>query len=176
HRRPDKPTRLRVRFQSRARSGPPETGRLRECSTGRDLVLSLGGTRRRIVRSPRAHQIHSSPVPAARARDSRTPPLRGSRNRVVADRTRPGRIPAVGRGRVRTRLIFAAIGAIAALTGAAAWWATRVPREPSIPTPSISAGAIWTTSFKDTAGATHSLGEFQGQVVVINFWATWCAP
>jgi len=77
---------------------------------------------------------------------------------------------------VRTRLIFAAVGAIASLTGAAAWWATRVPREPSIPTPSISAGAIWTTSFKDTAGASHSLGEFQGQVLVINFWATWCAP
>ena len=77
---------------------------------------------------------------------------------------------------MRTRLIFAGIGAIAALTGAASWWATRVPREPSTPPPSISAGAIWTTSFKDTAGATHSLGEFQGQVVVINFWATWCAP
>jgi thiol-disulfide isomerase/thioredoxin len=77
---------------------------------------------------------------------------------------------------VRTRLIFAFIGATSVLAGAAAWWATRVPREPSIPTPSISAGAVWTAPFKDTRGASHSLGEFQGQVVVINFWATWCAP
>jgi thiol-disulfide isomerase/thioredoxin len=77
---------------------------------------------------------------------------------------------------VHARLTFAGIGAIAALAGAAAWWATRVPREPLVPTSSISAGAIWSASFKDTRGASHSLGEFQGQVVVINFWATWCAP
>src|SRR5258705_81511 len=84
-------------------------------------------------------------------------------------------LPSLGRGRVHARLTFAGVGAIAALAGAAAWWATRVPREPSIPTPSISAGAIWAAAFKDTRGASHSLGEFQGQVVVINFWATWCA-
>lgn len=28
----------------------------------------------------------------------------------------------------------------------------------------------------DEAGARRSLGEFQGKVVVLNFWATWCTP
>jgi thiol-disulfide isomerase/thioredoxin len=25
-------------------------------------------------------------------------------------------------------------------------------------------------------GKTHSLGEFRGKIVVLNFWATWCLP
>jgi thiol-disulfide isomerase/thioredoxin len=31
-------------------------------------------------------------------------------------------------------------------------------------------------TIKDTAGATHSLKALKGQWVIINFWATWCAP
>ena len=31
-------------------------------------------------------------------------------------------------------------------------------------------------SFTDPQGQRHSLGEFQGKVLVVNFWATWCAP
>lgn len=31
-------------------------------------------------------------------------------------------------------------------------------------------------SFKDGDGNTRSLGEFEGQVLLVNFWATWCAP
>jgi peroxiredoxin len=28
----------------------------------------------------------------------------------------------------------------------------------------------------DLNGKIHSMGEFKGQIVVINFWATWCPP
>ncbi|NJN47693.1 MAG: TlpA family protein disulfide reductase [Candidatus Competibacteraceae bacterium] len=31
-------------------------------------------------------------------------------------------------------------------------------------------------SYPDIAGQTHSLSGYRGKVVVINFWATWCAP
>jgi thiol-disulfide isomerase/thioredoxin len=29
---------------------------------------------------------------------------------------------------------------------------------------------------KDLAGNTHTLAQYQGRVVLINFWATWCPP
>ena len=32
------------------------------------------------------------------------------------------------------------------------------------------------TSFEDHAGRTWRIGDFDGQVVLLNFWATWCAP
>ncbi len=31
-------------------------------------------------------------------------------------------------------------------------------------------------AFVDAAGGTHSLDAFAGRVVLVNFWATWCAP
>lgn len=30
--------------------------------------------------------------------------------------------------------------------------------------------------FTDETGATHSLTDFRGKVVLLNFWATWCIP
>ena len=31
-------------------------------------------------------------------------------------------------------------------------------------------------SFTDPDGGSHSLSDYRGKVVVLNFWATWCAP
>lgn len=31
-------------------------------------------------------------------------------------------------------------------------------------------------SFKDTAGKIHSLTDYRGKWVLVNFWATWCPP
>ena len=33
-----------------------------------------------------------------------------------------------------------------------------------------------TTAFKDAAGKEVTLADFKGKVVVVNLWATWCAP
>lgn len=30
--------------------------------------------------------------------------------------------------------------------------------------------------FKDTDGKVHSLSDYKGRWVVVNFWATWCPP
>ncbi|WJS84533.1 TlpA disulfide reductase family protein [Paracoccus sp. TOH] len=32
------------------------------------------------------------------------------------------------------------------------------------------------TEFTDPEGGTHSLADWKGKVVLLNFWATWCAP
>jgi peroxiredoxin len=60
-----------------------------------------------------------------------------------------------------------------------------IPREPAaikIHPSALSAASakkpfpINTLKLKGLDGKTHSLKEWQGQVVLLNFWATWCAP
>ncbi len=42
--------------------------------------------------------------------------------------------------------------------------------------PDVTPGVIYTAIFKDMAGKPQSLGQWQNKLLVINFWATWCAP
>ncbi|HUQ27419.1 MAG TPA: TlpA disulfide reductase family protein [Usitatibacter sp.] len=72
------------------------------------------------------------------------------------------------------RGLFAAVGVAAALAGTALWLAMRPP-SPGM-TGTAVPGALMAATFKDLDGRSRSLGEFQGKVVVLNFWATWCAP
>jgi peroxiredoxin len=39
-----------------------------------------------------------------------------------------------------------------------------------------SAEAFFTQVFKDLDGQPRAMAQWQGQVVVVNFWATWCPP
>ena len=38
------------------------------------------------------------------------------------------------------------------------------------------AGKLLSASFSDLSGRSRRLSEWQGRVVLFNFWATWCAP
>jgi thiol-disulfide isomerase/thioredoxin len=75
------------------------------------------------------------------------------------------------------RWLFAAIALLALLAGASVWLAN----EPPPPTPSASPAnvdpaALYAATFRDRAGLPQPLGRYQGKVLVLNFWATWCAP
>ncbi len=51
------------------------------------------------------------------------------------------------------------------LTG---WMEKFTPAAAHAPPPALA--------FRDRAGAAHDLGKFAGRIVLVNFWATWCAP
>ena len=59
----------------------------------------------------------------------------------------------------------AALLALAGGVALAVW--DRAPRD---------ASALFSLSLPDTSGRQQSLSQWRGQVVMVNFWATWCAP
>ena len=73
------------------------------------------------------------------------------------------------------RRIYAIVGAVAIAAGASLWLASRPGAPPTTPA-RVSPSALFAATFADTAGAPGSLGRYQGKIVVLNFWATWCAP
>ena len=67
----------------------------------------------------------------------------------------------------RNRWIAATIAVIALAAGVAlAIWDRAPP----------SADALLALSLPDTKGTKQPLSQWRGKVIVINFWATWCAP
>ena len=78
---------------------------------------------------------------------------------------------------------IAAIVALLLLLAVAALWLDRKTETPiasamqkSETAVDASAGVIYATSFPDADGRQQSLGQWQQKILVINFWATWCAP
>lgn len=77
---------------------------------------------------------------------------------------------------LRTLVLYTAllIGANPALAGEIDWQAAhdgglaKLSRTEPAPVPE--------TEFTDPEGGTHSLRDYRGKVVLLNFWATWCYP
>jgi thiol-disulfide isomerase/thioredoxin len=72
----------------------------------------------------------------------------------------------------RRRWLYAGVAGAAALGGAGvAWWKFQ-PH-------AIDSGAetaLWALEFETPAGATLPMKAYLGKPLLINFWATWCAP
>ncbi len=63
--------------------------------------------------------------------------------------------------------------ATALLAALIAWPATGAAERPLKPWDGGSTPAL---RLPDTTGRVHELSAYRGQVVLVNFWATWCAP
>jgi len=70
--------------------------------------------------------------------------------------------------RRRDALILGGVGIVAAATG--------VLVGPMILQSRSGAAELLSARFPDTSGRVRGLSEWSGQILVCNFWATWCPP
>ena len=74
------------------------------------------------------------------------------------------------------RGLYAGIALVAAAAGASFWLMGRPGGAPRPTEATIGPAALYAATFEDTQGRTQALGRFQGRLLLLNFWATWCAP
>jgi thiol-disulfide isomerase/thioredoxin len=80
--------------------------------------------------------------------------------------------PAAGGNAPRRRAIVAAAAVAALALGAGVAWWLRTDPSPA----KRDASALLEIALPDAAGVSQPLAQWRGKVLVVNFWATWCAP
>jgi len=75
---------------------------------------------------------------------------------------------------VSARWVFAVVALAAIGAGAALWLLGR--GGPKVAPAAVAPAALYAATFQDESGASQALGRYHGKLLVLNFWATWCAP
>lgn len=84
----------------------------------------------------------------------------------------PATSPGTPSDPARRRWLYAGVAGAAALGGAGvAWWKFQPHAMEN-----GAEKALWALEFETPDGATLPLQRFLGKPLLINFWATWCAP
>lgn len=74
--------------------------------------------------------------------------------------------------RARTIALFTVVAVAAAAGGAAYHLRSKSGHD----SPGAVAERVYAARLADLKGAPQPLAQWRGQVLVVNFWATWCAP
>ena len=72
----------------------------------------------------------------------------------------------------RRTAMYAGVAALAAIAGAGVAW----KRQELVAIAPEMLNAFWAAEFDTPSGVSLPMKSFQGQPLVINFWATWCTP
>ncbi len=72
----------------------------------------------------------------------------------------------------RQALLVAGTGVGAAALGGALAWRRLAPK----PAPDGAVTALFQQTFPDADAVPQPMAQWRGKVLVVNFWATWCAP
>ena len=78
--------------------------------------------------------------------------------------------------KARTLALFAAVAVAAAVGGAAYHLWSRGGTADGGTSPRAVAERVYAARLADLKGSAQTLEPWRGQVLVVNFWATWCAP
>ena len=73
-------------------------------------------------------------------------------------------------------VLFAAVAITAAMGGAAYHLWSRSGGAAAAAGSGAVVEQVYAARLADLKGGVQTLGQWQGQVLVVNFWATWCAP
>jgi thiol-disulfide isomerase/thioredoxin len=78
--------------------------------------------------------------------------------------------------RPRAIALIAVVAVLSAGAGAGYhWWSSSVAAEREAAARAVS-DRVFAARFTDLQNGTPTLERWRGQVLVVNFWATWCAP
>jgi thiol-disulfide isomerase/thioredoxin len=81
---------------------------------------------------------------------------------------------------MKHRVMLIAVAIVAAAAGIYVNQSTPTPPIAAPRTGMTTAPAedhrLHTTPFTDLSGKTRTMAEWKGRVILVNFWATWCAP
>jgi thiol-disulfide isomerase/thioredoxin len=76
--------------------------------------------------------------------------------------------------RARVLALFAAVAIVSAAGGGAYHWWSRGGTGAT--DPQVAVDRVFAARLADLKGVMQPLAQWRGQVLVVNFWATWCAP
>src|SRR6185295_17978858 len=111
---------------------------------------------------------HPGPRRPARRTETRQPrPQRTRRSGRIASAAGIGR---GGRMNRRHALTIGVAGAALAAGAGFGWWRERSSALPE------AERALWDLQFDRPEGGSLPLAGLRGQPLLLNFWATWCAP